>query len=402
MSRFHTVIVLCAVALLAAGCSAARQPVKHTAGKPETCLGRSAPAAGTRDSGPVNRDDVNGDGKSDAVVNGWYRQPKTGGRWVNNRFVVLAAPNGPYPTRAFRLAERFTPPDPRLDTFPIFRDRSHQFTGDVDDDGYADVVVSNTIYREKFDRYELRQCIVFGGRTGPVAATALPADVPPVIGIGDVDRDGALDLITLVEARDDRRERGRQPAEVRYGPLARDHGTPRRTTALDVGYRGWASATRHVIGDFDGDGHDDLVTRAEYEEEDDRLEAGIPKDVVDATYYRGTAGGLRAAGAVPGIAADQPGAGNGTVPIDSGDFDRDGRADILARADDQLVAVYGSPHGPGRGRAAANLGSRRGPSDVAVVGDFNGDGYDDAAIGVRGTDHRVGTVCVLLGGKNGL
>ncbi|WP_431043440.1 FG-GAP repeat domain-containing protein [Streptomyces sp. P1-3] len=350
-----------------------------------------------RNDGGVNRDDVNGDGHADVVVNGWYRAQKAGfGGWDRNCVVALATPGGPEPGAAFRVAGRLPELDPRTDDGPIGHDSSTQFTGDLDDDGYADVVAGDMVPDPGGDEYAHEQRIVWGGPDGTRGAAKLPADVDRAVAAGDFDGDGALDLLTLAEPSFSESADGPQPATVLYGPLSRD-GAPRSTSTMDVGYKGWASVAHTVVGDFDGDGLDDLVTKAEYDEEDARLEEGMPEDVLDATFYRGTAKGLKPSGSVPGIT-------NGSVPVATGDFDGDGKQDILARGqdDDRAVAVYGSDKGPGRGKArAGGLGKLKVGYDTAV-GDVNGDGHDDIATTSRGKDARIGQVTVVLGGKDGL
>lgn len=271
-----------------------------------------------------------------------------------------------------------------------------RFTGDLDGDGHADAVRSDAR-----DGGSVITRIVRGGPGGSGAVTELPADDAPAAGIGDFDGDGALDLLTLAIPSSAESADGPQPATVLYGPLGRDGGAP-RTTSLDVGHGGWVSVTHTAVGDFDGDGRDDVVTKAEYDEEDARLEAGMPDGVLDATFYRGTAEGLKPAGPVPAITGPR-----GSFPAAVGDFDGDGMQDILAS--DQVpvgeagghraVGVYGSSEGPGRGEdRAGGLGTLKvGLRDITVC-DINGDDFDDIAVASRAD----GPFDRALGGRDGL
>ncbi|MEU7434070.1 VCBS repeat-containing protein [Streptomyces sioyaensis] len=252
--------VLCVAALLLTGCSGDGD------GKPEP----PARSLSERDHERGNRDDINGDGHADLVVNGSYKAPKTGSRRHINHFIVFAARGDTDPGAAVRLSG----------------DAPAQFTGDLDDDGHADVVVG--------------QRIVWGGPEGPSGTTQLPADVRHATAVGDFDGDHALDLLTLDGDPDLDADMKPQYATVLYGPLKRDGGAPRTTSTFDVGHGGWASIAHAVVGDFDGDGRDDLVTKAYYDEEDVRFEEEdeMPDGVLDATFYRGTAKGLKPTGAV--------------------------------------------------------------------------------------------------------
>ncbi|MGP4049715.1 DUF397 domain-containing protein [Streptomyces sp. 2A115] len=84
------------------------------------------PFPSKHDDGAVNRDDVNGDGHADVVVNGPYREPKTGGRRYN-RFAALAAQGGPEPGKAFRFAEPHATAGPPISSEPTEYDWSTHF-----------------------------------------------------------------------------------------------------------------------------------------------------------------------------------------------------------------------------------------------------------------------------------
>jgi hypothetical protein len=149
-----------------------------------------------------------------------------------------------------------------------------------------------------------------------------------------------------------------------------------------------------ACGDFDGDGHGDLVI-------------GAPWSDVR---------GMRAAGRVylaegrrPGLIRAKRGWRLGGNPyrhlgaaVAAGDFDGDGFDDVAVGApgardrSGAVFVMFGSPRGPRAGRARRLTentdGFRGGPEAgdafgaVLGVGDFNGNGRDDLVVGVPGED----------------
>jgi hypothetical protein len=197
-----------------------------------------------------------------------------------------------------------------------------------------------------------------------------------------------------------------------------------------AGVAAWASPAAAIVApaipsDFDGDGYADLAIGAPGEDVGGIEQAGT------VTILRGGDRGLSGDGsqrwsqASPGVRGDAHRGDAFGSALATGDFDHDGYADLA-------IGAYGEWLGPvGRHAGGVNVlyGSRRGltaegddlwmranlPGDPdrrdilgwsLAVGDFDGDGYDDLAIG--DPDHAVGrwatagSVIVLRGSPDGL
>jgi hypothetical protein len=194
----------------------------------------------------------------------------------------------------------------------------------------------------------------------------------------------------------------------------------------DTAEAGDVFATSLTAGDFNGDGRDDLAVGVQLED----IGAIVDGGAVQVFY--GSGSGLRVSNDqfwhqdVPGIAdRAEPGDHFGENCA-AGDFNGDGFDDLAIGIEDEDIELlsdagavhilYGSTSGltaagdqflhqdtPGIAERA-EAGDRF--ADDLIAGDFDGDGFDDLAIGIEDESvagvEQAGAVAILSGGRHGL
>lgn len=230
---------------------------------------------------------------------------------------------------------------------------THIAAGDIDGDGYTEIVVS-----------ERGRVLIFaGGPSGPVVTPRVVAvDAAAIVFVGDVDGDGFADFL-IGDGDGFGLWRGRPDGR------------------LEEGVERFAGARAQRLGDIDSDGFGDFVVGG----------TGV------VALHFGSASGVMVAG--PEVHGD----GLGRA-LAAADVDGDGIVDVVASSDAGAaseIRVYA-----GRGaRAVSSLRSTACPdcaSDIGfgsaiAAGDFNGDGRGDVAVASPGFGGGRGRVAVQLG-----
>ncbi|WP_260859784.1 FG-GAP repeat domain-containing protein [Streptomyces cupreus] len=268
------------------------------------------------------------------------------------------------------------------------RTGSHDYFGgspvwwDLDDDGYTDLVV-DAIGQTVGDILGAgRSTVLWGGPRGLSGGTVLAVGTRQgstgQLVIGDFDGDGHQD----VAAR----------GLIAYGPVTRTGGAARTDRiTLDTGEHEVDEAEEEywetydiAAGDVDGDGFTDLLAVASVDYD------GEPGDAL-LLFLRGSSEGLKApVTVIKGESEGRPDIGH---DIETGDLDRDGYDDIVS-ADGtgrgSVKVVYGGETGPDPARimtvdqktpAVPGPETPAGFAESLAVGDVDGDGDLDVAVG---------------------
>ncbi|MCB1162697.1 FG-GAP repeat protein, partial [bacterium] len=348
--------------------------------------------------------DVNGDGYDDVIVGA--PQYTDGQTFEGAAFVYSGGPAG-------------------LSDLPLWIAESDQAVahlgaavagaGDVNGDGYADVVVGAPLYDDGQSN-EGKAFVYLGGPLGPSATPdwsahsgqALAQFGASVATAGDVDGDGYADVAIGVPFWDD--------GQTDEGGVFVYEGD---ASGLDVvprwiGEGGQTSAlygcSVATAGDVNGDGYSDAIIGA-YQYDSGQLNEGA------AFIYAGAAFGLSIVATWENGGPNQMSSDWGAALAWAGDVNGDGYSDLLISAPyytggydfEGIVALYpGSADGPSTTPAWIVYGDQYGAElglSVASAGDVNGDGYADVILGAPGVDTGnadAGQVFVYYGSSAGL
>jgi hypothetical protein len=343
--------------------------------------------------------DVNGDGYADVVVG--VKDFDSGETDEGGAFLYLGSDSGLEPGASW-----FGEGDQGNAQFGC----SVASAGDVNGDGYDDVIVGAPFY----DNGELNEGASFvylGSASGLDTTTSWTAESDQayanfgqsVGSAGDVNGDGYDDIVVGAPLYDN--------AGASFLYLGSASGLDATASwsasvSMSQAFFGWSVAS---AGDVDGDGYDDVVVGA-------YGYSGYPLSEGAAFLYLGSASGLGAV-AVWTAVGDQDWAFFGCSVASAGDVNGDG-------SDDVLVGAYGYQDGPtDEGASFLYLGSASGLDataswigegdqvnvefgwSVGSAGDVNGDGYDDIVIGARSYnsgESDEGAAFLYLGSASGL
>ena len=273
--------------------------------------------------------------------------------------------------------------------------------GDLDGDGYDDLVV----------HYLQKNMVLWGGKDGITGAgTALPggdytAASPKLLGggmgVGDVNGDGVDDFVS-------RAHNGLSyGVTTLLGPLNRTTGKPAGVWHRDTGTLDKFLIGTVYVGDLTGDGTADIVASGSA-----NLGSGTPGGVV----LKGSPNGLVKGSEFPG-----PYKREDSMPSAFGDLNKDGYQDLVTGypGQNKVHVTYGGKDGvsttvksraytqasagvPGVEEAGDKFGSS------LTIGDTDRDGYGDLIVGASyetGSDPAAtgsGAITVLRGSADGV
>ncbi|MGD8623433.1 MAG: FG-GAP-like repeat-containing protein [Anaerolineae bacterium] len=286
--------------------------------------------------------------------------------------------------------------------------------GDVNGDGYSDVVVGAYLYTN--DQANEGAAFLFYGSAAGLSGVAdwmaegdqAGAQFGHSVGVaGDVNGDGYADVVVGAR-RYDNGQTNEGAAYVYYGSASGPEGTAdwMAEGEQDGAEMGFAVGT---AGDVNGDGHADVIVgMSRYD--------GDQTDEGAALAYYGSANGLSTE-ANWWAESDQTEARLGASVDTAGDVNGDGYADVIVGAhlydhgqtnEGAAFVYHGSPTGlspthdwMAEGDQANSRYGRR----VSTAGDVNGDGYTDVIIGASAFDTNLidsGAVFVYYGSAAGL
>ncbi|GLF94907.1 FG-GAP-like repeat-containing protein [Streptomyces yaizuensis] len=286
-------------------------------------------------------------------------------------------------------------------------------TGDLDRDGYTDLIVSSPGERTGTDEHETGTVmVIWGGKKGLSGSATLKTSPGPYIragrhmAIGDFDGDGDQDLAVNEDFGN---------LLVLSGPFQRDG---RASGARLIG--GGLFFNRDLAaGDIDRDGRTDIAAIRTYYENPDSRHLAV---------WKGTPQGPSPTYEV--VKKDAKWTLEGGDNLDMGDVNRDGHADVVMGRRDGYDSDRDIPQAKGGmlsyvpGSAKGLVGSKAvrinqdspGIPGVAVpddyfgsgvsIADIDGDGYEDVAAGVLAKEvdgvRWAGAVITLRGSAKGL
>ncbi|PCJ65274.1 MAG: hypothetical protein COA58_10475 [Bacteroidetes bacterium] len=347
--------------------------------------------------------DVNGDGYSDVIV-GVFKYDN-GQTDEGAAFVYHGSSTGISTTISSQL---------ECNQASAQMGRSVSTAGDVNNDGYSDVIVGAYLY-DNGQTNEGAAFVYHGSSTG--ISTTISSQLESnqydaqmgksVSTAGDVNGDGYSDVIVGAYKYDN--------GQADEGVVFVYHGssTGLSTTASSLlecnQVNAFFGVSVSTAGDVNGDGYSDVIVGADYYDNGQTNEGAV-------FVYHGSSTGLSTTASIQ-IESNQASARMGYSVSSAGDVNGDGYSDVIVGApkynngktnEGSAFVYYGSTTGvrnTSNGRLERNQANAEMGYSVSSAGDVNGDGYSDVIVGAPNFDSGLayeGAAFVYHGSSTGL